>query len=125
MSYTPTNWVSGDIITSAKLNKLENGVAAAGGLVVNITADETDPDTLVMDVKAGDLYAALEAGRYVSYRSYEEGFGYTNGSANGYLYDETNGYQFSISMNLSGFEFVAQTADDYPSYSNGGGDGPT
>lgn len=30
MSYTPTNWKAGDVITSEKLNKLENGVAAAG-----------------------------------------------------------------------------------------------
>lgn len=31
MAYTPTNWKSGDVITSAKLNKLEEGVANAGG----------------------------------------------------------------------------------------------
>lgn len=27
MAYTPTTWTSGDIITSQKLNKIENGVA--------------------------------------------------------------------------------------------------
>lgn len=31
MSYEPTNWKSGDTITSAKLNKLENGLAEASG----------------------------------------------------------------------------------------------
>jgi len=31
MAYTPTEWKSGDVITSSKLNKLENGVAASGG----------------------------------------------------------------------------------------------
>ncbi len=31
MSYTPTTWVTGDTITATKLNKLENGVANAGG----------------------------------------------------------------------------------------------
>lgn len=30
MSYEPTNWKTGDVVTSAKLNKLENGVANAG-----------------------------------------------------------------------------------------------
>lgn len=25
MSYTPTNWVNGDIITAEKLNKIEEG----------------------------------------------------------------------------------------------------
>ena len=31
MSYEPTNWQTGDIVTSTKLNKLEQGVANAGG----------------------------------------------------------------------------------------------
>ena len=31
MSYEPTNWKTGDVVTSAKLNKLEQGVAGAGG----------------------------------------------------------------------------------------------
>ena len=31
MSYTPTNWQTGDVITAEKLNKLENGVSSASG----------------------------------------------------------------------------------------------
>lgn len=31
MAYTPTEWQSGDIVTSEKLNKIENGIASAGG----------------------------------------------------------------------------------------------
>ena len=31
MSYTPTEWKSGDVITSEKLNNLEQGVADASG----------------------------------------------------------------------------------------------
>lgn len=31
MSYTPTNWTTGDTITAASLNKIENGIANAGG----------------------------------------------------------------------------------------------
>ena len=31
MSYEPTNWKSGDTVTSAKLNKIEQGIANAGG----------------------------------------------------------------------------------------------
>lgn len=31
MAYTPTEWQSGDIVTSAKLNKIEQGIADAGG----------------------------------------------------------------------------------------------
>lgn len=39
MAYTPTQWKSGDVITSEKLNKLENGVAGAGGGGVLIVHD--------------------------------------------------------------------------------------
>ena len=42
MSYTPTEWKSGDTITSTKLNKMEQGIAAGGSgggvLVVGIDA---------------------------------------------------------------------------------------
>lgn len=32
MSYEPTNWKAGDVVTSAKLNKMEQGIAASGGI---------------------------------------------------------------------------------------------
>ena len=42
MSYTPTNWKSGDIVSAEKLNKLEQGLAECCGggtpLMVNTTA---------------------------------------------------------------------------------------
>lgn len=44
MSYSPTTWESGDTITSAKLNKMEQGIANAGTLIVhanNGTLDKT------------------------------------------------------------------------------------
>lgn len=36
MSYEPTNWKDGDLVTSAKLNKIEQGIAAGGGSGVPI-----------------------------------------------------------------------------------------
>lgn len=44
MAYEPTVWQAGDTITSARLNKLEQGVAEGGGgvLVVEATLTETD-----------------------------------------------------------------------------------
>ena len=39
MSYTPNSWKSGDVVTSAKLNNIEQGIANAI-LKVNITIDE-------------------------------------------------------------------------------------
>lgn len=34
MSYTPTTWTTGDTITATALNKIENGIANAGGVAV-------------------------------------------------------------------------------------------
>lgn len=41
MSYTPTVWANGDIITAEKLNKLENGLRSGGvfWITFNITED--------------------------------------------------------------------------------------
>ena len=46
MSYTPTTWAAGDTVTAAKLNKLEQGVASGGGVLVvnmvNLNTGELD-----------------------------------------------------------------------------------
>lgn len=41
MSYEPTNWKSGDTVTSAKLNKMEQGIANAGALVCTMDENNT------------------------------------------------------------------------------------
>lgn len=47
MSYTPTEWKSGDTVTSAKLNKIEQGIAAGGGiLIAHIIDNGNNPQTL-------------------------------------------------------------------------------
>ena len=43
MAYEPTQWKTGDVVTSAKLNKLENAVANGGEiLVINVQNDTLD-----------------------------------------------------------------------------------
>ena len=70
MSYTPTEWKSGDVVTSAKLNKLEQGVAdAGGGLIVNVslTYDETSDSVVVSNVEEtiDEILAAIAEGQSV------------------------------------------------------------
>lgn len=43
MSYTPTQWATGDTVTAEKLNKMEDGIAAASDLFV-ITLTPTAED---------------------------------------------------------------------------------
>lgn len=58
MSYTPTQWKDGDLVTSAKLNKMEQGIAAGGGvLIVNIT-QENDSELPVLDKTWQEIHDA-------------------------------------------------------------------
>lgn len=47
MSYTPTNWQTGDTITAEKLNNMESGIAESGVYTVNIVNSGDDTLELV------------------------------------------------------------------------------
>lgn len=71
MAYTPTVWENGDVITAEKLNKAENGIAAAaaagivplsftyGEPVYNVPSATQGyvPVTLSLDVDASHIYS--------------------------------------------------------------------
>lgn len=57
MSYTPTNWQTGDTITAEKLNKLENGVAQGDKLIVY--ASPNGDGTATMDKTWQEIYDAM------------------------------------------------------------------
>lgn len=68
MAYTPTEWQSGDIVTSAKLNKIEQGIAGAGGgiMYVTISYDESEGEPVYSaDNTLDEIIAAVGAGRDV------------------------------------------------------------
>ena len=121
MSYTPTEWKSGDTITSAKLNKIENGIAAAGsggvGTVrVELNKQETgrvmdktwaeiknmfDSGLLIQIIEnddEGDFLAGFVAGAGVlpfgneSYVIYTIVFAEYQAKSESYFTDSENGY---------------------------------
>lgn len=74
MSYEKQTWQTGDVVTSAKLNHMEDGIAAAGSgggggaFIVNATIDDTDPENIVVtsiDKTAEDVYNAVQSGAVV------------------------------------------------------------
>ena len=65
MSYSPTTWASGDTITSQKLNKMEQGIANAGPVMI-VECPSTSPYTL--DHTFADIYNALRDGTLVYIR---------------------------------------------------------
>ena len=63
MSYTPTTWASGDVVTAAKLNKLEQGLANGGGgsFIVTFTWNSTN-NKFVANKTWAELDAAITGG---------------------------------------------------------------
>ncbi len=57
MSYTPTEWMSGDVITAEKLNNIENGIAHNSSDIVIVTFEDKSPyiDDSHNPVQVGEL----------------------------------------------------------------------
>lgn len=60
MSYEPTNWKDGDLVTSAKLNKLEQGVAAGGG--ITFVEMDSKSNTYTLNKTWQEIYDAAKSG---------------------------------------------------------------
>ena len=78
MSYEPTNWQKGDIITAEKLNKIENGVVSAsssGGsgvfeIYFEVYWDEdANADVVTCNKTLDEISAAKTAGQYIVARA--------------------------------------------------------
>lgn len=66
MSYEPTTWESGDVVTSAKLNKIEDGIYSSGALVVSLHAETGQSgNVIVMDKTWQEVHDAMVSGRSV------------------------------------------------------------
>lgn len=83
MTYTPTEWQTGDIVTAEKLNNLENGVlSASGGGVECVTVTKgnlADGEETVYDCTTDKTFAELaeayESGKFLVCK-YTEGYEY-------------------------------------------------
>lgn len=74
MSYTPTNWQTGDTITAEKLNKLENGVASGGGGgLFKITATLNN-ETWSVDKTFNEIVSAYNNGMLIVLYDTNDGY---------------------------------------------------
>lgn len=65
MSYTPTTWANGDTITAGKLNKMEQGIAGAGGAMICTASWDNSKVNYALDKTAQEIYDALVSGTSV------------------------------------------------------------
>ena len=59
MSYTPTTWQTGDTITATAMNKIENGIANAGGGTGGVIINDTSG---TLDKTFAEIYDLLNNG---------------------------------------------------------------
>lgn len=67
MSYEPTVWQAGDTVTSAKLNKIEQGIAGGGNMILHgsITQVDIEPPTIEVTEDVSSIFQAIENGSLV------------------------------------------------------------
>ena len=118
MAYTPTNWKAGDTVTSAKLNKMEQGIAnGSGTLIVHMINGE---NASTLDKTWQEIYDAapnviLYDESPVSAQQIQKNLGYLT------AFDNSSGsykiywlYANSYLQRIMFITTTAQSPNDYP-----------
>lgn len=121
MSYTPTNWKAGDVVTSAKLNKMEQGIAASGGIrIVHLTVNENN--LMQLDITPNELMSAFDNEEIVIIIGYgEEDIGTFQSLISHFYYDGTMyevGFNFGTRLRL----LSSSNSDEYFTQEESSGD---
>lgn len=80
MVYEPTNWQNGDVVTAEKLNKIENGIADSGIVIVDMVWDGVLPQTGSLPQFKSEILASEIAEEYISGKFVRLRYIYDNGS---------------------------------------------
>ncbi len=106
MSYEPTTWKDGDLVTSAKLNKIEQGIAAGGGVLVVHTNDEGVLDKTWQEIHDADVCFLSTSNESIKQFAYIVMI--RQGDDNTYIV-----YFFSPNGD-NPITFISSSPDDYP-----------
>lgn len=138
MSYEPTVWAAGDVVTATKMNKIEQGISENSGggntgLVVNM---EEEDGAYILSERFSTIADCIESGGIVYVhgtetveKSGEGGTSLRSGSEAEIdfyvpvqtLTDSESGiYAIAIGIySIGNYNFVAATREDYPTDSSG------
>ena len=129
MSYEPTNWKDGDLVTSAKLNKIEQGIANGVEFeVVNMQCD-FDSGFISLDKTVGEINNILKSGKHILVTCMieppsdapSEAYQYLSAIPTGISYTPEFGFQilldFPMYATSNGMLILTATSlDQYPSF---------
>ena len=103
MAYSKTNWKAGDVVTSAKLNKIEKRIEENAVAVLECTIENGN---VVIPMKASELYQGMQS--KVFFLKYAQ----QNALDLVYSGSEEEGTYSFATYTYTGF--TANTGDDYP-----------
>lgn len=114
MSYTPTEWTSGDVITAEKLNKLEGGVAESGAGSDNgpLFVRFLENDAWRLDASFNQVKDAVDAGRAVILETSTDGNSYVYHTFIGLQMNYYDGGSCSCDVTFNGSIFSASDPDE-------------
>ena len=117
MAYTKNNWKSGDVVTSSKLNHMEDGIADAGGTLVigGFSYDAENNLIGTADKTWQEIDNALAAGvRCVVVIA-------TMGGHAQLPVNAASLFEGEYDIDVNGYNPTTTSADGYPSSADGGG----
>lgn len=110
MSYVPTEWETGDIVTAEKLNKLENGLSTVSNNIVIVNATMAD-EYVVLSKTWNEIHDAMIRGKIIIVIRIVD-----NDVFHGHVVyatiDEDERYSYVIATSED--DFYAETATSYP-----------
>ena len=115
MSYTKNTWKSGDTVTSAKLNNMEEGIASSGAFMVHGTLSE-DTGAITLDKTWREIYDAAQE-KYVGI-IVNDAEGVMNCPLLGTMYVDPVFFVSALFLTGSSatIDFVTDSEDGYPTY---------
>ena len=110
MAYEKQTWQSGDTVTSAKLNHMEDGIASAGGGNILFVGATTVDETTTLDKTWQEIMTAVETGIAVIKKISGENDITLDYIVAVYHYD---GNSYTV-LSVSGGQYEADSASGYP-----------
>ena len=105
MAYSKNTWQSGDVVTSAKLNNIENGIANCNG-AITLTEDE-GAGTVTLSVSYNDVLRMINTGIFPFAIKQSDADGNTIMMLN--VFYESGGVYVAT---FDGYDFIASSADE-------------
>ena len=96
MSYTPTEWKTGDIVTAQKLNKIETGI---GGNHIEIINVVNDNGTMTKDKTFNEIFEIIQNGNLPILRAVAH---FSSAPYDTITYFYPSGFQSDYSANVGG-----------------------